>query len=459
MDPVDLIRLVRQGRESLDVELKRWFDPADAPGIAKIAKACMALRNNNGGFLIIGIDGDGNYDSVNAPPDVKTIFSTDAIQRIVTRFSSEPFSIEIHYLRDGADTVVAIQVPSGFTSVVACKSELASADGGKLLSCDDVYVRTVLSNHTVSSARAGRGDWDRVIGLCFDNREADVAKFVRRHLGQLLTPEHIQALVHSPVISALGQSSADRMRSLLDKGRARLDRYFGDVHRRARLDVGTLEFCVEVCGRAAGRFALTPSNLRAIDIATPQLTGWTPWVVLSGARAAGEPVVLDDGWETLLDERKNDGFGPSFDFWRIEPSGWMYHLRGLEDDFRNPKERVLDPILQISRIAEAVVIAREIARTVGFITDQSTVNFGVRWRGLAGRALYTWSYPRRMFRSVALSTQDEVLARTEFSLDIPDGNIGQVVAMLVEQLFSVFSSEVPDINVVNGIVAERLAGK
>jgi hypothetical protein len=64
-----------------------------------------------------------------------------------------------------------------------------------------------------------------------------------------------------------------------------------------------------------------------------------------------------------------------------------------------------------------------------------------------------------MFRSVALSTQDEVLARTEFSLDIPDGNIGQVVAMLVEQLFSVFSSEVPDINVVNGIVAERLAGK
>ncbi len=39
--------LVLNPSESLSVEIKRWIDPQSKEGIAKIAKACIALRNNS----------------------------------------------------------------------------------------------------------------------------------------------------------------------------------------------------------------------------------------------------------------------------------------------------------------------------------------------------------------------------------------------------------------------------
>jgi hypothetical protein len=30
-------------------------------------------------------------------------------------------------------------------------------------------------------------DWDKLMRICFDNREADVGRFMRRHLGEILT--------------------------------------------------------------------------------------------------------------------------------------------------------------------------------------------------------------------------------------------------------------------------------
>ena len=57
--------------ETLDVELKEWFDPTTPQGKAKIAKGCMALRNNNGGHLVIGFTNDGTPDKTNKPTDVR----------------------------------------------------------------------------------------------------------------------------------------------------------------------------------------------------------------------------------------------------------------------------------------------------------------------------------------------------------------------------------------------------
>ena len=45
----ELKALVRNPREKLDVEIKQSIDPSTPEGIAKIAKACLALRNNDGG--------------------------------------------------------------------------------------------------------------------------------------------------------------------------------------------------------------------------------------------------------------------------------------------------------------------------------------------------------------------------------------------------------------------------
>jgi predicted HTH transcriptional regulator len=42
--------------ESLNVEVKRWIKIEEPDGIAKVARAALALRNRNGGFLVIGFD-------------------------------------------------------------------------------------------------------------------------------------------------------------------------------------------------------------------------------------------------------------------------------------------------------------------------------------------------------------------------------------------------------------------
>jgi predicted HTH transcriptional regulator len=48
--------LIAHPSESLNVEIKRWIDPATPEGTAKIVKAAQAIRNRNGGFLILGFD-------------------------------------------------------------------------------------------------------------------------------------------------------------------------------------------------------------------------------------------------------------------------------------------------------------------------------------------------------------------------------------------------------------------
>jgi hypothetical protein len=85
-------------RESLGVELKQWIDPSLDEGRVLIAKACIALRNNNGGVLAIGIRDDGTRDIGNEPADVRATFHFDEVQGIVTKYSSEPFEIAIHFV-------------------------------------------------------------------------------------------------------------------------------------------------------------------------------------------------------------------------------------------------------------------------------------------------------------------------------------------------------------------------
>lgn len=98
MDAEELQNLINSPSESLSVELKRWISPDDENGIAKIAKAALAMRNRNGGYLIIGfVDGTSEPDLENAPDDVEALFHVDKIQGLITRFSSEAFEVEIGF--------------------------------------------------------------------------------------------------------------------------------------------------------------------------------------------------------------------------------------------------------------------------------------------------------------------------------------------------------------------------
>jgi len=88
--------LLARPSESLNVEIKRWFDPDQEIGAAKIVKAVFALRNRNGGVLILGFDNKTlEPNDANRPADVHASFHVDKIQGLISRFASEPFEVGI----------------------------------------------------------------------------------------------------------------------------------------------------------------------------------------------------------------------------------------------------------------------------------------------------------------------------------------------------------------------------
>ena len=52
----DLQPLISEPREDLAVEYKTWLDITQEKGKATLAKACIALANHGGGFVVIGFD-------------------------------------------------------------------------------------------------------------------------------------------------------------------------------------------------------------------------------------------------------------------------------------------------------------------------------------------------------------------------------------------------------------------
>jgi hypothetical protein len=66
--------LVNQPSEKLNVELKPWTDLSSKKGQSVIAKASLALRNQNGGFLLIGFDDNGSPLPLENGLDVRAAF-------------------------------------------------------------------------------------------------------------------------------------------------------------------------------------------------------------------------------------------------------------------------------------------------------------------------------------------------------------------------------------------------
>jgi len=176
-DPDDILQsLVDRPRETINIELKSWIDPKSPEGEQKIARPALALRNQNGGYLVIGFnDKTCKPDPVPAGVNVRLKYHADEIQRIVTRYASHPFFIEAHFPETEGVEYPVIRIPPGFKTPVVCKADLlVKAPDGKerfLLRAKDIHVRTVDANHAISSAPGNGRDIEELVERCFQNRE------------------------------------------------------------------------------------------------------------------------------------------------------------------------------------------------------------------------------------------------------------------------------------------------
>ncbi len=381
--------------------------------------------------MLIGFKNDGSVDTRDPSGDLAAIWHADRIQETVSKYASDPFGVEVEFI-EGHPAIVA---PSGIRTPVACRSDLPA--NGELLRCHAVYVRTLHSNNTISSSEATYKDWPRLVEVCFDNREANIGSFVRRHLSGTNLREVFAAL-NGLDIGDIGKPEEN---AFLDLGRRRFHEQWRERSTETLPELGTMEISVIADGPSTS-VPLSRDTLWRIDSAIPRISGWSPWVGLTGADDESmHPYVFNNGWEAFI---SGGVLGPHLDFWRIEPIGKLYHLRVLEDDLRRAREQPeprtsLDFYLQIIRVAEFVAVAIQIVRALGYESEKTELKISFRWTHLKNRRLTSWVNPRLdPIRTAGVCQQDEIITTARVPLGTADSALGSHVRTLLSPVFALF---------------------
>jgi hypothetical protein len=390
----------------------------------------------------------------------EAIFHPDVIQVIVSKYSSELFAIDVRTVQFEGQWYPIITIPPGVRTPVAAKADLKAADGKPLLREHAVYVRSLSASGTYSSSEARRGDWEDLTRTCFNNREADIGSFVRRHLSAL-DFEALESLV--PFFAKLHRpTSTERIPEERNGGWTR----FTEACREAVHgvpDIGYRESVVIVEGEVPAHAADNEFRDRLLG-RVQDTSGWPPFVDFSrGGRESDRPYVLDNGWQALVTNLPPEMaiMGHHLDFWRIDPRGVFYHVRGLEDDLNDsrgvaPREG-LELLIQMSSIAEIISTALSFGRSLGCKEDVTSLIFGFRWTKLRGRMLTSWTDPRMGIRQPQRARQD-VYASTPIVVPLETSRLGIAahVVNVVKPLFNLFGGFDFDTRIVERVLSTAL---
>lgn len=424
--------------ESLNVEIKRWIDPKSPEGSAKIAKAAMSLRNRNGGYLVIGLDDKTLLpDDKGRPDDPRATFHADIVQGIVSKYSAIAFEVEVGFAsRDGAEFPV-IGISEGVTVPVCCKADLMSADGITLLKQNALYFRSLNSNGTPSSTNIGWNDWRELVEICFENREADIGRFLRRHLGQGGVSTLAEAL---SAATAKTPSIEDRAVEAMAIGEARRDKAFADNYEGA-LDAFNQfgAYSVALVFDPIREGHTDQKFLNIIGSANPQLTGWPVWLDSRGfTDRSAAPKMLDGVWQAFIVNLARGWFS-HLDFQTMDAQGSFYLWRLLDDDQTDKVEPLtqLDPLLAIYRVAEILAVGLAFAKALGQPED-SKLGFLFKWTKLNGRKLDAWANRGAYFSPGRTAYDAEVTSFVEVPLNTPVSALAPVLSQAIAPLMRSF---------------------
>lgn len=457
--------LVANPSESLSVEVKRWIDPATVEGQAKIIRGCFALRNRNGGYFVIGIDDKSlQPDNANKPNDPRSIFHVDTIQGLISKFAQELFEIGVAFSRRDSTDHPVIVVPSGVQVPVVAKRELVDSTSKKLIGLGDVYFRTLAASGVPSTSIARPLDWRDILDICFENREADIGRFLRRQLSGidhsvLANTLRQLGVVDKVALSPPLPSLRDEANKLLNIGEAgflkAIEKRPLDESTRSMVNGLTWHVALVMQPGWVERTA-DAQFLAQVLGSNPSLTSWPVWIDSRNfTDERSRPYRTSESWEALVAFRR--GWSAHLDYFRLDPKGQLYLRKALQDDLSDKVRpgTALDPILVILRVAEAIAVGISVARSLSETSEvPHRLGFAFRWTKLAKRALIPWANPMYLMIGQSRSYEDEITTFVELPSDTPVSSIAPFVNKATEPLFSLFDGESIPSNVIEDWISK-----
>lgn len=414
--------------ETLDFEVKQWLDLSDNEAQGLVAKALIALENHGGGFLLFGYSEDSNKKLVpdtNRPASLEP-YLTDAINTIVKKRAEPTFSVEVTLQRHPETGLEypLVRVPG--RSKVPVRSD--SATPGGALKQHVYYIR---APGPESRGPLTAAEWDGLLRRAVANQREEIVGLLRSILPS-----------GSDFGIAPQASDLDRLNEFVAAAVARwssLNESLPKDH-PARITHGHYHFAARLIG--------TPSNSTAQSIlqansSARRYTGWPAFVALHQEKT--RPKLVDGCIEAWLADANYPDVGHA-DFWRIDPNGNFFLLRGYQEDSLDPNKgfgaagTLFEATLPIWRLGEFLLRVVEVGTTT--YEQDFEVAVSCEWHGLKGRKLFVHNM-RRFLAGTSQTSQNDIRTTGQFAVSAIRDLLPDVVKALTLSLYEHFDFFTP----------------
>jgi len=417
-------------REDLDFEIKNWLDLQNSENDkATFAKAVLAIANHGGGLVVLGLKENAEeIVEANGRPATLDAYNQDQINGIVHNYCDPPFHCSVHMVSnpDGASFPM-VKVPGRHRVPVRARR---AGPNGNIVTLNAIYVRKPgPRSETPQSAQ----DWNDLLHRCLMNRRDEMLDQIR-----------------DLVTGAVRQVEQPPERSRLDKWIAESFGRWQDLtqplpaNAGPRLSHGRYSISYEIIGEP--RFIARDRLPEVLKASVVRLTGWSPFWYPTRNSIKPYPINgLVECWLGRDTETPVDHRDPAHsDFWRIDPAGLAFLLRGFQEDGMElpPTGRatiapstVFDVTLPVWRIGETLLHARRLATNL--FEAPTTIRFVAIYEGLRDRSLVSIDN-MRFVREGSVAHQNSITLSTHVETQSIESNLPEIVHPLLSPLYELF---------------------
>ena len=417
----DLQQLINEPQEDLAVEYKNWLDFKNKESKAIFAKACIALANHGGGYIVLGFDEkNGSLTSTQCPDDHDEI-TQDMINGIIRRYAEPSFHCklnEIEHPESGVNHII-VSVPGD--QIVPVLSKRYYLNKIKQNCC---YIR---KPGPCSEEPHKADEWSKLLRRCVLADKEDLLNSIRSIVHGQVKAEPV-ASNSKKIFKDFRETSFNRWETLTKNL---------SLDSPGRFPKGYYEVSVHPVN------ATTTDNLielrKMLEHAQgTKLTGWPPFLELK--REKWKPYPVNDHIEAWIKPTKDKTLNEASyaDYWRASRSGQLYTIRGFMED--SLEKRIgLEPgdkfsiHLPVWRIGEILYFA---TRFLSRLQKIQTVMIHCRFFGLEGRTLV--HLDDLDWLSTSHCKTNEVKETITVDLKLLENNMVEIVHQLLSPLYESF---------------------